>query len=93
MENKKNSNLSESQQLLLMIRNTKAKLLLEETLMQYSKSILVDLEYHPELLSDLLEYFNMGQDEFFEKINSYNENITFYDAALLRMRKNKDKNK
>ena len=88
-----NSNLSEQQQLILMIRNSKAKLLLEETLMRYSKLILFELEYHPEILDDLLDYFDLDKEEFFEKVNSYSENITFYDEALDRMRKRRELNK
>ena len=78
---------NENDQYKMMLRNTKAKLMLNEVLIGYSKLILFEIELHPELLDELLDYFDMDKDEFFQKLNDGSENISFYDEALSRIRK------
>ena len=77
----------DNEQLLKVIRNARAELMLNEVLYKYSSSILYEMESNPNYLPELLEYFELNQDEFLKKINSCKENITFYDEALCKMRK------
>lgn len=68
------------------LRTAKGKLLLSQVRLEYSKMILFEIESRPEVLPDLLEHFDMDQDEFFSKLENVEENISFLDEVLLRIK-------
>ena len=71
---------------LVELRNVEGKILLSQVRLEYSKMILFEIQSRPEVLEDLLEHFDMDKEEFFAKLESVEENISFFDEALQVLR-------
>ena len=76
----------QSKEIIIKLKNTEAKRLLEKTKLEYSQSILNILKDNPELYPQLLDHLEINEKELLLNLSGeYNENITFYDEALHKL--------
>lgn len=74
------------------LKNADGKRLLEKTMLEYSREIIIELKDSPELLPQVLNELEISEDDFFEAIcGEKKKNITFYDETLT-LTKRKTKN-
>lgn len=72
------------------LKNDNAKRLEEKLRLEYSKTILDELNKDPKLLSDLLDDLDVLEDDLFASLSGQEaRNISFYDQALKSVKEKK----
>lgn len=72
------------------LKNAEGKRLLKKAKMDYSKEIINRLQENPEKIDELLDCLEVTKKDFFNYISGDKDNnITFYDQALILAKKKK----